>query len=66
MCDIPSEVLENQRLQIMQPLHLVLNSGVTGAQSPKVVDDLGLFVHLLLDELGSLLGVDAGVEHEGW
>lgn len=49
----------------MQPPHLVLDGGVAGAQRAQVVDDLGLLVHLLLDELGALLGVEAGVEHEG-
>lgn len=49
----------------MEALHLVLDGGVAGAQGAQVVDDLGLLVHLLLDQLGALLGVDAAVEHEG-
>lgn len=50
----------------MQPLHLILYGGVRGAQRPQVVDNLSLLVHLLLDQLGALLGIQTRVEHEGW
>lgn len=38
---------------------------MAGAEGSQVVDDFSLLVHFLLDELGSLLGVEAGVEYEG-
>lgn len=61
---MPAEVLEDERLQVVQAPQLVLHGAVAGAQRAQVVDDLGLLRHLLLDQLRPLLGVEARVEHE--
>ena len=59
-----SEVVEDRGLQLGQFAGLDVDGGVGGAQLLQVLHDLGLFVHLLLDEPGACLGVQARVVHE--
>lgn len=60
--NISAKVIEDGSFKFFEASLLLFNGALAGTQKAQVTDDLGLLIHFLFNEPGTLLGIQAWVQ----